>query len=79
MRILSQYVRDGAPVAVPLSVQCRSTTLMCRASSSFIFGRAKAEMLERMMSDHEKKKAPMVRRRRTKKEREREREIEGFC
>lgn len=50
MRILGTYFRKGAPsaAAVPLSDQCRSSTLKFRASSAFIFDRARGEMLEKM-------------------------------
>lgn len=50
MRILDAYFRKGAPsaAAVPLSDSCRSSTLKFRASSAFIFDRARGEMLEKM-------------------------------
>lgn len=50
MRILDTYFRKGAPSAgaVPLSDMCRSNTLTFRASSAYIFDRARGEMLEKM-------------------------------
>lgn len=50
MRILDTYFRKGAPSAatVPLSDLCRASTLKFRASSAFIFDRARGELLERM-------------------------------
>ena len=50
MRILDTYFKDGVPsaVAVPMSEACRKSTLTFRASSAFIFDRARDEMLERM-------------------------------
>lgn len=68
MRILSQYIRDGAPVAVPLSVHCRKTTLRFRASSAFIFGMARAEILEKMTTDENQHEAMMVRTKRLRME-----------
>lgn len=48
LRILDMYIREGAPVLVALSADCRTAVLKSRASSAFIFGRARAEMLEMM-------------------------------
>lgn len=50
MRILDKYYREGAPsaVAVPMSDACRSSTLTLRASSNYIFDRARAELLQTM-------------------------------
>lgn len=48
MRILATYFRDDAPVEVSLSAKCREGTLRWKASSAFIFGRAKEELIEKM-------------------------------
>lgn len=50
MSILDTYFRKGAPsaAAVPISDECRSSTLTFRASSAFIFDRVREEMLEKM-------------------------------
>ncbi|CAM9180196.1 unnamed protein product [Scytosiphon promiscuus] len=50
MRILDTYFRPDAPgaIAVPMSEGCRTTTLQFRASSIYIFDRAREEMLEKM-------------------------------
>lgn len=50
MRILDTYYRVGAPgaVAIPISDACRSATLTFRASSAYIFDRARREMLQLM-------------------------------
>ncbi len=48
MRILATYFRDDAPVEVPLSAKCREGALRWKASSAFIFGRAKEELIAKM-------------------------------
>ncbi|CAM9540121.1 unnamed protein product, partial [Laminaria digitata] len=48
MRILDRYVRDGAPMFIPLSSWCRRSILMTRATSAFMFGRAREEVMESM-------------------------------
>ncbi|CAM9640675.1 unnamed protein product, partial [Hapterophycus canaliculatus] len=50
MRILDTYFRPDAPgaVTVPISDRCRTTTLQFKASSIYIFDRARAEILEKM-------------------------------
>lgn len=50
MRILDTYFRPDAPgaIAVPMSEGCRTTTLQHKASSIYIFDRARSEMLEKM-------------------------------
>lgn len=50
MQILDTYFRPDAPdaIAVPMSEGCRTTTLQFKASSVYIFDRARAEMLEKM-------------------------------
>lgn len=50
MRILDTYFKPGTPtsVAIPISEGCRKSTLTFRASSAFIFDRARDEMLENM-------------------------------
>ncbi len=50
MRILDMYFKTDTPtsVAVPVSEGCRQSTLTFRASSAFIFDRARDEMLEKM-------------------------------
>ncbi|CAN0044529.1 unnamed protein product, partial [Scytosiphon promiscuus] len=60
MRILATYFREDAPVTAPLSVECRSSTLKFRASSAFIFGRAREEILGAMAGEHSRM-APRVR------------------
>ncbi|CAM9777285.1 unnamed protein product [Ectocarpus fasciculatus] len=48
MRILDKYFRKGVlhASALPISEDCRTTTLQQKASSTFIFDRARAEVLE---------------------------------
>lgn len=48
MRILSTYIRDGAPYRVPLSDECRKIMLLTEASSMYMFGRAREEAVEMM-------------------------------
>ncbi|CAN0020292.1 unnamed protein product, partial [Sphacelaria rigidula] len=48
MRIVHIYVRDGAVHPAPLSDECRKDILASEASSMYIFGRARAEALEKM-------------------------------
>lgn len=45
MRIINTYVRVGSPMFVPLSERCRLSILRCKASSEFIFGRARQEVM----------------------------------
>lgn len=52
MRILATYFREDASITAPLSVECRSTTLKFKASSAFIFGRAREEILGAMAGGH---------------------------
>lgn len=48
IRILDKYFRKGVlhASALPISEACRTTTLQQKASSTFIFDRARAEVLE---------------------------------
>jgi len=50
MRILDMYFKAGlsTSVAVPISEGCRKSTLTFRASSAYIFDRARDEILEKM-------------------------------
>lgn len=48
MRILKKYVREGAPMSIPLSPSCRDEMLTSRASSAFIFDRARQEVMEKL-------------------------------
>lgn len=45
MRLLNNYVRESAPGYLPLSAECRNTTLGLRASSAFIFDEVRMEIL----------------------------------
>ena len=51
MRILDRYVREGSPMFIPLSSWCRRSILMSRATSPFMFGRAREEVIESMAGE----------------------------
>ncbi|CAM9524273.1 unnamed protein product [Ectocarpus sp. 12 AP-2014] len=48
MRILDLYIREGAPVSIPLSSCCRDEMLTSKASFAFIFETARQEVMTRM-------------------------------
>ncbi|CAB1111557.1 unnamed protein product [Ectocarpus sp. CCAP 1310/34] len=48
LRILDRYIREGAPVTIPLSSCCRDEMLTSKASSAFIFETARQEVMARM-------------------------------
>lgn len=48
MRILNKYVRERAPLFIPLSPSCREEILASKASSAVIFDRARQEVMMRL-------------------------------
>ncbi|CAM9127306.1 unnamed protein product [Ectocarpus sp. 6 AP-2014] len=48
MRILDRYIREGAPVFIPLSSCCRDEMLTSKASSAFMFETARQEVMARI-------------------------------
>eukprot|EP00904_Undaria_pinnatifida_P012840 jgi/Undpi1/8687/HiC_scaffold_25.g11152.m1 len=50
-RILDRYVRVDAPMFIPLSSWCQRSILMSRATSAFMFGRAREEVMESMAGE----------------------------
>lgn len=50
MRIINSYVRPGAPIPVPISQRCQTTILRTKATSAFIFGRARREIMTMISS-----------------------------
>eukprot|EP00752_Nemacystus_decipiens_P005672 g5133.t1 len=48
MRILKKYVREGAPLSIPLSPSCREDMLTSNVSSAVIFDRARQEVMEKL-------------------------------
>lgn len=51
MRILNRYIREGAPMFIPLNPSCREVILTSKASSPCIFERARQEVMKQLGGD----------------------------